>query len=245
MSYSQVQGSPGARRAIAVAVVVLLLVAGLGGGYLWGHHSADQDAAAQTAAAAATPGGVAAGGSAVVPVSKGGPARIVGGIASGYTDDRQGAISAAVGFLQTIAMADSGLVTTVAASAQVLAGNPSAAAVKALTQDPGSIPQAGFEQEYIDNPLAVKVISATKNAVQLSFWACFTGGDSTIAGQPVLATTGCSIENVALSWERGDWKVADYQTQQPPAGTTMTTLVRTQGYHLPAGVFTLLTVEQP
>lgn len=245
MAYTQVQGNLSAKRAIAAVVVVLLLLAGLGGGYLWGHHSADEDAAAQTAAAAATPGGVAAGGSAVVPVSKGGPARIVGGIASGYTDDRQGAISAGVGFLQTIAMVDAGLVTTTAASAQVLAGNPSAAAVKVLTLGPGMGPQAGFEQEDIDNPLTVKVISATKNAAQLSFWSCGTGGNSLTAGQPVLALTSCNVENVALSWERGDWKAADYQFQQPPAGTTITTLVRTQGYHVLAGVFTLLTVEQP
>ena len=245
MTYTPVQGNPGAKRVIAVVVVVLPLVAGVGGGYLWGDHSADQDAAAQTAAAATAPGGVAAGGSAVVPVSKGGPARIVGGVASGYTDDRQGGISAGVGFLQTIAMVDAGLVTTAAASTQVLAANPSTAAVKVLTLGPGMGPQAGFEQEDIDYPLAVKVISATKTATQLSFWTCGTGGSSTIAGQPVLAMTSCNLENVALSWEQGDWKAADYQAETPPAGTTMTSLVQTQGYHLLAGVFTLLTVEQP
>lgn len=239
MAYTQVTGNRTARTAVILAAVAVLVLAALGGGYLLGHNSSTG-----TAPSAAVVPAVL--GQALVPASKSGPARIVGGIPSGYTDDRDGAISAGVGFLQTGAMVDSGRVTPAAAAAQVLSGHPSAAAVTFVHPTIDPTPTAGIEQVYGDAPVAVKVMMFTPAAAQLSFWSCFTGGTANAVGLPVVGFTSCTLENVALSWERGDWKAADYQgLSKPPAGMSVTSLVHDQGYHVLAGAFTVLTVAQP
>lgn len=236
MAYTQVTGNRTARTAVTLAAVAVLVLAALGGGYLLGHRTAT----------AAAPSTTAVLGQALVPASKSGPARIVGGIPSGYTDDRDGAISAALGFFSAVALVDVRGTPVSSVTGKMLSANPSASVLSRVNDVTKAPTPAGVASASLDQPIAVKVLSITAGAAQLSFWTCTSGGDANTVGQPVVAFTDCTLENVALSWEHGDWKTADYQyiSKLPPT-TTLTSLVQNQGYHVLAGAFTVLTVEQP
>jgi len=239
MAYTPVNGNRNGRVLLTLLLAAIIAVAAVFGGYLWGHHTATA-AAGQSAAV----DGSAV--TAAVPTVPAGPARIVGGIPSGFSHDRNGAIAAGIGFLQAVASVDAGMTKVTAVRAQALAANPSATVIKQLTdngyQDGTASP--GFKSIYYSTPLAVKVVAVSAGSAQLSFWECLTGGDSTVPGNPAEATTTCNAADVALSWEKGDWKVADFLATN---GDHMSVydLVRNKGYLVLAGAYTVLTVSQP
>lgn len=238
MTYTQVNGNRPARIAVIVVAVAVLVLAALGGGYLLGHNTSTGAASSAVVVPAVL-------GQAVVPASKSGPARIVGGIPSGYSDDRDGAISAALGFFSAVDLINVGGTPAASVRAQMVSANPSAAVLAHLI-DGLQFEKAGVASASVDQPIAVKVLSITPAAAQLSFWSCTSSGNANTAGQPVTAFTSCFVENVALSWERGDWKTADYQAVSARnSSMTLTTLVHDQGYHVLAGAFTVLAVGQP
>jgi len=237
MAYTPVNGNRNGRVLLTLLLAAILAVAAVFGGYLWGHHTAT--AATQATASVDVPAVNVA-----VPPVPAGPTRIVGGIPSGFSHDRNGAIAAGIGFLQAVASVQSGLIISAAVRSQMLAANPSTALLKEIA-DAGSSPlPSGLKEGFIETPLAVKVIATSATSAQMSFWSCSTGGASTVAGQPAEATTNCYLENVALSWEKGDWKVADY-LYTPGDKTSVFQLAHDQGYQVLVGGYTVLTVGQP
>ncbi len=234
MAYTPVNGNRNGRVLLTLLLAAILAVAAVFGGYLWSHHTATEATASVDVPAVNVP----------VPTVPAGPARIVGGIPSGFSHDRNGAIAASIGFLQAVASVQSGLIISAAVRSQMLAANPSTALLKEIA-DAGSSPlPTGLKEGFIETPLAVKVIATSATSAQMSFWSCSTGGASTVAGQPAEATTNCYLENVALSWEKGDWKVADY-LYTPGDKTSVFQLAHDQGYQVLVGGYTVLTVGQP
>ncbi len=241
MAYTPVNGHRGGRVLLTLLLAAILAVAAVFGGYLWGHHTATT---AATQATASVDGSAV---TAAVPTVPAGPARIVGGIPSGFSHDRNGAIAAGIGFLQAVASIDGGLSSPSAVQTQMAAANPSAAVLKRIngdgTSNPAPLP-AGIVEGFNETPIAVKVLALNAASAQLSFWSCFSGGVSNAPGEPINATTDCSMGSVALSWERGDWKVADYLAANG-GKTSLLELTRSSGYQVLIGSYTILTVGQP
>jgi len=231
MAYTPVNGNRNGRVLLTLLLAAIIAVAAVFGGYLWGHHTAT--AATQATASVDVPAV-----NVPVPTVPAGPARIAGGIPSGFSHDRNGAIAAGIGFLQGVASVQNGFTAAAAVQHQMLAANPSAAVVKQVA-DIGSTPlQPGFKQGYLETPIAVKVVAWSPSAAQLSFWSCLSGGVSTVAGQPADAVTDCALESVALSWEGGDWKVADY-LYTTGGKTSVFQLAHDQGYQVLVGGYTV------
>ncbi len=240
MAYTPVNGNRGGRVLLTLLFAAILAAAAVFGGYLWGHHTATA-AAGQSTAVDGSAVNVA------VPTVPAGPARIVGGIPSGFSHDRNGAIAAGIGFLQAVASIDGGLSSPSAVQTQMAAANPSAAVLKEINGDgtSNSAPlPAGIVEGFNEAPIAVKVVAVSATSAQLSFWACFSGGTSNAPGQPINATSGCNLENVALSWEKGDWKIADYLFTNGGKQSVFE-LTRANGYQVLVGSYTVLTVSQP
>jgi hypothetical protein len=240
MAYTPVNGNRNGRVLLTLLLAAILAVAAVFGGYLWGHHTAT--AATQATAAVDVPAVNVA-----VPTVPAGPTRIVGGIPSGFSHDRNGAIAAGIGFLQAVASIDGGLSSPNAVQTQMAAANPSAAVLKEIsgdgTSNPAPLP-AGIVEGFNEAPIAVKVVAVSATSAQLSFWACFSGGTSNAPGQPINATSDCNLENVALSWEKGDWKIADYLFTNGGKQSVFE-LTRANGYQVLVGSYTVLTVSQP
>ena len=240
MAYTPVNGNRNSRVVLTLLLAAILAVPAVFGGYLWGHHTAT----------AATQAPVTVDGSAVnvpVPTVPAGPTRIVGGIPSGFSHDRNGAIAAGIGFLQAVASIDGGLSSPKAVQTQMAAANPSATVIKRITGDgtSNSAPlPAGIAEGFNEAPIAVKVLAINASSAQLSFWSCYSGGISNAPQEPINATTDCSMENVALSWERGDWKVADYLAANG-SKNSLPELTRSSSYQVLIGSYTILTVGQP
>ncbi len=240
MAYTPVNGNRNGRVLLTLLLAAIVAVAAVFGGYLWGHHTA-------TAATQATGSVDVPAVNVAVPTVPAGPARIVGGIPSGFSHDRNGAIAAGIGFLQAVASIDGGLSSPNAVQTQMAAANPSAAVLKEINGDgtSNSAPlPAGIVEGFNEAPIAVKVIAISATAAQLSFWACFSGGASNAPGQPINATFGCNLENVALSWEKGDWKIADYLFTNGGKQSVFE-LTRSNGYQVLVGSYTVLAVGQP
>ncbi len=240
MAYTPVNGNRNGRVLLTLLLAAVLAVAAVFGGYLWGHHTAT--AATQATASVDVPAV-----SAAVPTVPAGPTRIAGGIPSGFSHDRNGAIAAGIGFLQAVASIDGGLSSPTAVQTQMTAANPSAAVLKEINGDgtSNSAPlPAGIVEGFNEAPIAVKVVAVSATAAQLSFWACFSGGASNAPGQPINATSDCNLENVALSWEKGDWKIADYLFTNGGKQSVFE-LTRSNGYQVLVGGYTVLTVGQP
>ncbi len=239
MAYTPMNGNRNGRVLLTLLVAAILAVAAVFGGYLWGHHTAT--AATQATASVGVPAVNVA-----VPTVPAGPTRIAGGIPSGFSHDRNGAIAAGIGFLQVEATVDAGMTSVAEVKAQLLAANPSVPVMALLTnkgtQDGTADP--AHPQAFVNTPIAVKVSAVSATAAQLSFWSCLSGGSANGPGQPLYATTNCNLENIALSWERGDWKVADYLGTNG-SKLALFELIRNNGYQMLTGAYTLLTVGQP
>ncbi len=240
MAYTPVNGNRNGRVLLTLLLAAIIAVAAVFGGYLWGHHTA-------TAATQATAAGDVPAVNVAVPTVPAGPARIVGGIPSGFSHDRNGAIAAGIGFLQAVASSDGGLSSPSAVQTQMTAANPSATVIKRIngngSSNPAPLP-AGIVEGFNAAPIAVKVLAVNAASAQVSFWSCFSGGVSNASGQPINATSDCNLEDVALSWEKGDWKVADYLFTNGGKQSVFE-LTRSNGYQVLVGSYTVLTVGQP
>lgn len=191
--YTPLHGS-GSRRTGLIAAVVLVLGAALvGGGLLLGRATAD----------AAAPAGSMA-------LSPHGPAVIVDGIPAGYPRDRAGAATAAVNFLQTCWSAASGVGDVERIRAIMAAANPSAEVLKTIGQ--GRVARDDNGQQL--TPAAVTVRSQDQQQAVVSVWAVSTYGGT--VGNKTRTTGMWFTFTVALSWEQGDWKVADLSVADGP-----------------------------
>ncbi|MGS0688868.1 hypothetical protein ACVBEQ_27585 [Nakamurella sp. GG22] len=184
--------SPGGRRTGVTVAALLLAAAFTGGGLLLGRATAD--AAAPPSAA----------------LSPHGPAAVVDGVPSGYPRDRAGAATAAVNFLQVCWSAASGSGNPERIRAVMAAANPSAEVVRTIGQ--GRAARADTGQQL--TPAAVTVLSQDERRAVVSVWAVSAYG---AAVGELTRTTGLWFTfTVALSWEQGDWKVADLAAADGP-----------------------------
>jgi hypothetical protein len=190
--YTPLHGPGGRRTGVTVAALLVLAVAFAGGGVLVGWVTAD---------AAAPPS---------LALAPHGPAVVVDGIPAGYPRDAAGAATAAVNFLQVCWSAASGVGTVNRIRTQMTAANPSAEVIRTIGQGRAARPDTGQQL----TPAAVTVLSQDLDRAVVSVWAVSAYG-STIGDRT--RTTGLWFTfDVALSWEQGDWKVADLSSSDGP-----------------------------
>ena len=190
--YTPLHGPGGRRTGVAVAALLVLAVAFAGGGVLLGRATAD---------AAAPPS---------MALSPHGPAVVVDGIPAGYPRDGAGAATAAVNFLQVCWSAASGVGTVDRIRTQMTAANPSGQVIRTIGQGRAARPDTGQQL----TPAAVTVLSQDPDRAVVSVWAVSAYG-STVGDRT--RTTGLWFTfDVALSWEQGDWKVADVSATDGP-----------------------------
>ncbi|GGM09984.1 hypothetical protein [Nakamurella endophytica] len=189
----------GSRRTGLLATVVLVVGAVLlGGGLLLGRATANASSAAAALAAGS------------MVLSPHGPAMVVDGIPAGYPRDRAGAATAAVNFLQTCWSAASGVGDVERIRAVMAAANPSAEVLKTIGQ--GRVARDDSGQQL--TPAAVTVRSQDQQQAVVSVWAVSAYGGT--VGNKTRTTGMWFTFTVALSWEQGDWKVADLSVADGP-----------------------------
>lgn len=191
--YTPLHGRGGRRPGLIAVAAVVLGVALLGGGLVVGRVTADPAPAGRSMA-----------------LSPHGPATVVDGIPAGYPRDREGAASAAVNFLQTCWSAASGVGDVEKIRASMAAANPSAEVVKTIGQGRVASPDSGQQL----TPAAVTVRSQDDQQAVVSVWAVSSYG-GTVGDQTRTSALWITF-TVALSWEQGDWKVADLSITDGP-----------------------------
>lgn len=207
LDYTPVGGRLGARLvALLMTALMLLGVGGAGGLLLFGRDAATQESD--------------------VPVVPHGPFRVEGGIGTGYSDDAEGAAAAATNWEHTLAAASNGLLDPARILPALAAAAPSATvstAVDALN------PALSDNQMVLMTPVAVTVTEFQPVRAVVSVWACTVIRSREVDTKHGLNTSGlCGTTELAMSWEHGDWKVADRAWKQgpnlndvPPADSSM------------------------
>ena len=193
--YTPLDGRGGRRAGLVTAAVLVLAVALVGGGLLLGRATADPTASTASAGGALSPHG---------------PTVIVDGIPSGYPRDRAGAATAAVNFLQACWSAASGVGDVERIRAVMAAANPSVQVVKTI--GPGRVARPDSGQQV--TPAAVTVLSQDDEQAVVSVWAVSAYGGT--VGDTTRTTGMWFTFTVALSWESGDWRIADLSVVDGP-----------------------------
>lgn len=192
LDYTPLTGRGGRRTGVLTAALVVVGTVLVGGGLLLGRATADTTAPAEE------------------PLSPHGPAQIVDGIPTGYPQDRAGAATAAVNFLQACWSASSGVGDVERIRTVMVAANPSAEVLKTI--GPGRVARADSGQQL--TPASVTVLSQQDDQAVVSVWAVSAYGGT--VGNATRTTGMWFTFTVAMSWEQSDWKVADLSVADGP-----------------------------
>jgi hypothetical protein len=142
-----------------------------------------------------------------------GPTAVEDGVPGGYTQDEQGASTAAVNTIQAIAQAGQGRIDMNAVRASMISPEPGTTLTEALDSESNR-----DEDEDVLSllPGAVTVTSFTPEAAEVSVWTIGIGQSEINNTGKVAVSTTYSTTDLSLVWQDGDWKAQDWTFRQGP-----------------------------
>ena len=144
-----------------------------------------------------------------------GPTRMVSGVPSGYTRDKEGAASAAVNTVQALTQAGQGRVDMEDVVAARIARDPGAELRKSIDIDSGRT----LDDSSVLNtlPAAVTVRSYSDEIAQVTVWWMSVSQASIGPDDPKSVMALWATSDVTVVWENEDWRVKEELNHTGPS----------------------------